>query len=161
MMDPKAKKQTMRLLTYGLHVLTAQDGDDVAAATVSWLSQASFEPPLIMVGIKVDSGIHEVVKQTGVFAVNTLGEGQKDIAAAFFRPSQVEEGRINGYAFEPGPETGAPLLLDLPAWFEARVTDRIERGDHTVVVAEVINAGVRDDDAQPLELRSTGWSYGG
>ena len=160
-MDPNAKKHVMRLFTYGLHVLTAKDGDDVAAATVSWLSQASFEPPLIMVGIKVDSGIHEVVKRTGAFAVNILGEGQKEIAAAFFRPSQIEEGRINGYAFEPGPETGAPLLLDLPAWFEARVTDRVERGDHTVVVAEVINAGVRDADAKPLELRPTGWSYGG
>ena len=160
-MDAEVKKQTLRLLTYGLYVLTAADGDELAAGTVSWLSQASFSPPLVMVGVKVDSGVHDLIEKTGAFAVNILGEGQMDEASAFFRPSQVGEGTINGLAFEPGPETGAPLLLDLPAWFEARVTDTIKRGDHSVVVAEVINAGLRDTDAVPLEMWDTGWSYGG
>jgi len=160
-MDPKEKKHIMKLFTYGLHVMTGQDGDEIAAATVSWVAQASFEPPLIMVGVKVDSGIHAVVKETGVFALNVLGADQKDIAASFFRPSTLEDGLINGQPYEPGPETGAPLLLNLPAWFEARVTDRIERGDHTVVVAEVINAGVRDVDEKALTMAATGWSYGG
>jgi len=41
------------------------------------------------------------------------------------------------------------------------VTDTIRRGDHTVFVAEVVNAGVRDDTATPLLLRSTGMNYGG
>ena len=160
-MDPKQKKHIMKLFTYGLHVMTGQDGDEIAAATVSWVSQASFEPPLIMVGVKVDSGIHALVQETGCFTLNVLGADQKDVAAAFFRPSTVENGEINGQPFAPGPETGAPLLLNLPAWIEARVTDRVERGDHTVVVAEVINAGVRDAGAKALTMSSTGWSYGG
>jgi flavin reductase (DIM6/NTAB) family NADH-FMN oxidoreductase RutF len=160
-MDPEVKKRTLRLLTYGLYVLTAADGDEVAAGTVNWLSQASFEPPLVMVGVKADSRIHELVERSGTFAVNILGADQKDVATAFFRPSQVEDGRINGYAFEPGPETGAPLLIDLPAWFEARVTDVVKRGDHTVFVAEVVNAGLRDPEAKPLEMWDTGWFYGG
>jgi flavin reductase (DIM6/NTAB) family NADH-FMN oxidoreductase RutF len=160
-MDAEVKKQTLRLLTYGLYVLTAADGDELAAGTVNWLSQASFSPPLVMVGVKVDSGVHALIEETGTFAVNILAEGQMDEATAFFRPSEVGEGTINGLAFEPGPETGAPLLLDLPAWFEARVTDTVKRGDHTVVVAEVINAGLRDPDATPLEMWDTGWFYGG
>lgn len=160
-MDPEVKKRTLRLLTYGLYVLTAAEGDEVAAGTVNWLSQASFEPPLVMVGIKADSRIHELIERSGAFAVNILSADQKDVAAAFFRPSQVEDGRINGYAFEPGPETGAPLLIDLPAWFEARVTDVVKRGDHTVFVAEVVNAGLRDPEAKPLEMWDTGWFYGG
>ncbi len=160
-MDIAAKKQALRKLTYGLYVLTVRDGDEVAAGAVTWLSQASFEPPLIMAGVKVGSGIHALIERVGKFAVNILGEGQKDMAAAFFRPSQIEDDRINGYPFEPGPETAAPLLLDAPAWFEARVVDSVKRGDHTVYVAQVIEAGVRDPDARPLELSDTGWSYGG
>ncbi len=160
-MDPEVKKQTLRLLTYGLYVLTAANEQEVAAGTVNWLSQASFEPPLIMVGVKRDSNLHRLIEDSGAFAVNVLGAGQKEIAAAFFRPSQVEGGRINGYAFEPGPATGAPLLTDLPAWFEARVTDAVRRGDHTVFVAEVINVGLRDAEAKPLEMWDTGWFYGG
>lgn len=160
-MDLEIKKQTLRLLTYGMYILAAADGDEVAAGTVNWLSQASFEPPLIAVGVRKDSRTHALIERGGTFAVNVLRADQKDVAAAFFGPSRVEDGRINGYSFEPGPETGAPLLIDLPAWFEARVTDAVKRGDHTVFVAEVINAGLRDPGAKPLEMWDTGWFYGG
>ena len=160
-MDPQVKKHSLRLLNYGLYVLTAADRDDVAAGSVNWLSQASFEPPLVMVAIKKDSGLHALVERSGGFAVNVLAAGQKEATSAFFRSTQVEDGKINGYAFEPGPKTGAPLLLELPAWFEARVTDAVKRGDHTVYLAEVINAGLRDPEAEPMVLRETGWFYGG
>ena len=143
-MDSQVKKHTLRLLNYGLYVVSAADDVGIAAGSVNWLSQASFEPPLVMVAIKKDSGLHALVERSGVFAVNVLAVGQKEAAAAFFRSTQVEDGKINGYAFEPGPKTGVPLLLDLPAWFEARVTDAVKRGDHTVYLAEVINAGLRD-----------------
>lgn len=160
-MDTQIKKQTLRLLNYGLYVVTAAAGDDVASGSVNWLSQASFEPPLVMVAIKKDSGLHGIVERSRAFAVNVLAAGQKEVASAFFRPTAIEGRKINGYAFEAGPETSAPLLLDLPAWFEARVTDVIKRGDHTVFVAEVISVGLRNPEAEPMVLRDTGWSYGG
>jgi flavin reductase (DIM6/NTAB) family NADH-FMN oxidoreductase RutF len=159
--NPEIKKKTLRLLTYGLYVLTAADGPDLAAGTVNWLSQASFTPPLVMVGVKADSRLHALIEHSRSFAVNILAADQKDVASAFFRPSQVEGNRINGYPFEPGPETGAPLLLDLPAWFEARVTEVVKQGDHTVFVAEVVNAGLRQPEARPLVMWDTGWFYGG
>ena len=97
----------------------------------------------------------------GAFAVNVLATGQKDVASAFFRPTVVEDGKLSGYTFEVGTQTGAPLLLDLSAWFEARVTDVVERGDHSVYVAEVVNVGLRDYEVDSMVLRDTGWSYGG
>lgn len=160
-MDAAVKKQTLRLLTYGLYILTAAAEGELAGGTITWLSQASFTPPLVMVGVRVDSKVHALIDRSGLFAVNILGAGQKEQATACFRPSEVTDGRLNGLAFEPGPATGAPLLLDLPAWFEARVTDAIKRGDHTVFVAEVINVGIRDPHAKPFELSATHWSYGG
>ena len=65
--------------------------------------------------------------------------------------------------FEQIPETGAPIIIACPWWFECRVTDTIARGDHTVYVAEVVNAGVREgaEGNTPLLLRSTGMNYGG
>jgi flavin reductase (DIM6/NTAB) family NADH-FMN oxidoreductase RutF len=160
-MDPQAKKVALRAISYGLYVLTAIDGNDVGAAGVNWLTQASFEPPLIVAAVKADSDSHAIVQRTGAFAVNVLGEDQLDIGKAFFRTTTVEGDTLNGYRFERGPVTGAPLLVDLPYWFEAQVTDTIRRGDHTVFVAEVVNAGVRDGTATPLLLRSTGMNYGG
>lgn len=159
--DPAIKKRVLRLVTYGLYILTAAAEGDLAAGTVTWLSQASFTPPLVMVGIRRDGHVHAVVARSRAFAVSVVGAAQQEIASAFFRPSTVAGGRLNGYAFEPGPATGAPLLTDLPAWFEARVTDSVGRGDHTVFVAELVACGVRVPQASPLALSDTPWSYAG
>jgi len=159
--EQDTKKKALRAITYGLYVATAVEGEHYAAGTVNWLSQASFTPPLVMAGFKADSGIHALAESTGAFAINTLAAHQKDIAQAFFKPTELVDGTLNGYEFEAGPETGSPLLLDLPSWFEARVTDVIKKGDHSVFVAEVVSVGVRYPEAMPLAMRETGWSYGG
>jgi flavin reductase (DIM6/NTAB) family NADH-FMN oxidoreductase RutF len=93
--------------------------------------------------------------------VNVLAEDQIDIGKAFFRSATLEGDKINGHRFEPGRETGAPLLMELRYWFEAIVTDTVKRGDHTVFVAEGVDPGVRDEKATPMLLRSTGMNYGG
>ena len=161
MLDPQAKKVALRAINYGLYVVTAKQGDELAAAGVNWLTQASFEPPLVVAAIKTDNDSHRLIDATGVFAVNVLAKDQLDVGKAFFRTSKVEGDTINGYRFEPGPETGCPLIVDLPYWFECRVTDAVKRGDHTVFVAETVGAGVRDESAVPLLLRDTGMNYGG
>lgn len=160
-MDPQEKKLALRAINYGLHVLTANDGDDYSAGGVNWLSQASFEPPLVMAAVKADSGAAAIIGRTGAFAVNVLGDDQLDIAKAFFRSTTMEDGKLNGQPFEPGPATGSPLITACAYWFECRVTDTVVRGDHTVFVAEVVEAGVRDDSVTPLSLRATGMNYGG
>jgi flavin reductase (DIM6/NTAB) family NADH-FMN oxidoreductase RutF len=160
-MDPQDKKVALRAITYGLYILTARDGDHYGAAGINWITQTSFEPPLVAVGVKTDNDSHEIIVSTGKFAVNVLADDQADVAKAFFRSTKAEDGKLNGYAYEDGPETGCPLLVDLPYWWEATVTDTVARGDHTLFVAEVVNAGVRNADAVPLNLRSTGMNYGG
>ncbi|MDP7346375.1 MAG: flavin reductase, partial [Anaerolineales bacterium] len=63
-MDADAKKTVLRKITYGLYVLTASAGDELAAGTVNWLSQASFTPPLVMIGVKTDSGVHALIERS-------------------------------------------------------------------------------------------------
>ena len=73
-MNADAKKTALRMIPYGIYVLTADDGKGgVAAATVNWVTQASFAPPLVVVGVKADSGAHAVIKDAGAFALNILG----------------------------------------------------------------------------------------
>ena len=161
-MDEESRRSVLRKLPYGMYVMTAVGPDGkVAGSTLTWLSQCSFHPPLVMIAIQKTSQMHDAVEASGGLAVNLLGEGQKEIAKAFFRAPEADAGRFGDYRYEPGPLTGAPLLTDVPAWFEARVTDRVDRGDHTVFVAEVVGAGVRDAAAKPLLLSDTAWNYGG
>ena len=109
-MDADAKKTTLRMIPYGIYVLTADDGKgNIGAATVNWVTQASFAPPLVVVGVKADSGAHTVVKGTGKFALNMLGKDQKGLAFTFFKPAKLEDGKLSGQAFHHGAN-GVPIL---------------------------------------------------
>jgi len=157
--DPNTKKSVLRLIPYGLFVATSRSGEAIGAGTINWVTQASFEPPLIVVGIKVDSTLHEVISASRAFALNVIGKAQKDLAVKFFKGAQPAGETLNGCRYESGA-TGAPLLLDAPAWFECRVVDEVRRGDHTIFVGQVVEAGSRREE-EPLTLREAGFSYGG
>lgn len=48
-MDADVKKTALRMIPYGLYVLTAENGEGrAAAATVNWVTQTSFDPPLVV-----------------------------------------------------------------------------------------------------------------
>ena len=114
-MDATAKKTVLRMIPYGLYVLTARRADGaVAAATVNWVTQASFAPPLVAVGVKADSQAHAVAKDAGAFALNVLAKGQQSLAFTFFRPADLQGQTISGEPFRPGT-TGAPILTST-AW---------------------------------------------
>ncbi|MGE0747123.1 MAG: flavin reductase family protein [Rhodospirillales bacterium] len=152
-MDADAKKTALRMIPYGIYVMTAEGADgSIAAATVNWVTQTAFEPPLVVIGVKGDSGARAILEKTQNFALNMLGKGQQNVAFAFFKPAQVEGGKISGEPYRKG-STGAPILENAIASVECKVTDIIERGDHHVVIAQVVDANVakppagRADDA--------------
>ena len=58
-MDPDHKKTVLRMIPYGIYVLTSDDGKgNISAATANWLTQTAFAPPLLV----VDSGTYQTVK---------------------------------------------------------------------------------------------------
>src|SRR5713101_116434 len=102
-MDQEAKKTALRMIPYGIYVLTADDGNgNVAAATVNWVTQTAFAPPLVVVGVKTDSGAYAIVKSTKSFALNMLGKDQKGLAFTFFKPAKFEDGKLSGQACHKG-----------------------------------------------------------
>jgi flavin reductase (DIM6/NTAB) family NADH-FMN oxidoreductase RutF len=157
--DANIKKKVLRLIPYGLFVATSRADQKFGAGTINWVTQSSFARPLVVAAIKADSTLHEVIAASRAFALHVLAKNQKDIATAFFKGAQPEGDKLNGYRFESGT-TGAPILVDPPAWFECRVVDEIGGGDHTIFVGEVVEAGSRRDE-EPLTLRDTGFFYGG
>jgi flavin reductase (DIM6/NTAB) family NADH-FMN oxidoreductase RutF len=166
-MDQDMKKTALRMIPYGLYVLTAESPAGTSAATVNWVTQASFVPPLVAVGVKADSQVHAIIKEANAFALNVLGKGQQNLAFTFFKPAQRAGSTISGEPFRPG-QTGAPILTNAPAFVECQVVATVEKGDHSVFVGEVVAAGVtkapngRADDAT-LWLKDLGEKvfYGG
>ena len=79
-MDTEQKRKSLRNITYGVYVLTAKSGEEYAAATITWVSQSSLNPPQIMVGLRKGSKTAAFVLKTNHFVLNILGESQKQIA---------------------------------------------------------------------------------
>jgi flavin reductase (DIM6/NTAB) family NADH-FMN oxidoreductase RutF len=96
--------------------------------------------------VKTDSGAHGIIEETKEFVLNCLGKEGKGAAFAFFKPTVVEGNKLSGEPFSDGAVVKAPVLDNCPAHVECKVTDVVKRGDHTVFVAEVVEARVR---AQP------------
>ena len=89
-----AKKTALLMIPYGLYVLGAREGDEINAGTVNWVTQCSFQPPLVAIGVKRDSHLYAMLQSTPVFSLSFLESGQKDLAFAFFRPAKVEGDQI-------------------------------------------------------------------
>ena len=167
-MNTDAKKTVLRMIPYGIYVLTADDGaGGIAAATVNFVTQTSFAPPLVAVGVKADSGAYGVVKTAGKFALNMLGKAGKGSAFTFFRPADVADGKLSGHAFRAGAN-GAPLLEAAVGAVECAVRAILAEGDHHIVLGEVTEAHLPSPisgrpDAAILEMKDLGETvfYGG
>ena len=157
-MDEKFRRQVLRMFSYGVYILTSKFEDNYCAATVTWVSQASFDPPLISVCIKRDSFPYAIVKERGEFILHILGEDQKDIAASFFKQTILENVFINEQKYQL--KDNLPILTSVPAYLKCKVLEIMENGDHPLFLAEVKNAVVQKE-LEPLVLRTTGWKYGG
>lgn len=167
-MNLDAKKTTLRMIPYGIYVLTAKAGEGtVAAATVNWVTQSAFNPPLIVVGVKTDSGTYALLKATGIFTLNMLGKDAKGLAFTFFKPAVLDGGRLSGQSFHNG-HNGLPILDAAIGALECKVAAIVEQGDHHVVVGEVTEAHLPNPisgraDAAILEMKDLGETvfYGG
>ena len=159
-MDPAVKKKTLRLLSNGVYVLTSRAGEEFGAATVTWVSQASFKPPLLMAAIRQDSSAFRCLSQSLVATLHIVSSEQCQFAQKFFSPTRPGPGVINGEPFMEG-ETSSPILKNAPAWLECRVRQIVEAGgDHNIVVMQVVNAACAGP-LQPLTIAQSPWEYGG
>lgn len=167
-MNEPAKKTALRMIPYGIYVLSTKGNDGkLSAATVNWVTQSSFSPPLLVVALKADSGTYFGVKESGRFILNVLGKGQQGSAFAFFKPVEVADGTISGEPYREGAG-GVPLLPNAAASLECKVIQIVSQGDHHVVVGEVIEAHLHKSfegrpDAAILEMKDLGDNvfYGG
>jgi flavin reductase (DIM6/NTAB) family NADH-FMN oxidoreductase RutF len=158
-MDAALRKRTLRLMSNGMYVMTSCHGTQHGAATLTWLSQASFNPPLVMAAIRPESNVFKCLFESRVAAIHILDTDQQDMAQRFFSPTRVVDGTINGEPFVPGL-TRAPILKNARAHVECEVVHIFNRGDHAVVVMLVVDAQCRGE-VHPLTVAASPWKYGG
>jgi flavin reductase (DIM6/NTAB) family NADH-FMN oxidoreductase RutF len=127
--------------------------------TAAWVTQCSFDPPLLMVAVRKPSRSYNLVKAGRVFTLNLLDKKERRIIRTLERPSRAAGDKL-GKVGHVEEDTGAPILRHAFAYVECRVRAIYEPGDHALVVGEVVHAAVRGR-GEPLTCADLKWHYGG
>lgn len=159
-MDEKAKKKLLRVIPYALYAAcTRGPTGEHHVFLLSWVTQASFEPPLVVCCVHRESRAHKELLDSHVLTLNLLGADQKPFATEILKHAPFTKEDVAGQRFREGANGCAHVTSTLGA-IELKVLERVSRGDHSVFVCEVTDAHAFRE-GEPLTHENTGWHYGG
>lgn len=159
--DPQAKKTVLRQFSYGLYAVTAAHGGERGVFTANWLTQVSFDPPLVAVSVERDSSTLGLIEASGRFAVCPLAEGQTELAGNLGRPKSKAGDKFARYELATlETAAGVPVLADALGWVVCEVTGEFPAGDSVLLLGLVIEAGV-GREGEPLTMRAAGYRHAG
>ena len=128
----------------GVTIMTTNLKGRLHGMTVSAFASVSLEPPTVM---------HNLVLESGAFALNILGERSESTARYF-----ADNVRLAVPEFRPGAHrlgvTGAPILNEATGYLEAKVHGSHRAGDHTIIVGEVVAMEVVSEEPPLIYYRS-------
>ena len=143
-----------------LALVGSRAGDEWNAMTTSWITQLSMDPVLVGVGVDNTAVTHRLISEGGSFTVNLWSADDIRVFVKFSKPAAFAEMALNSRAVTEGV-TGAPVFDDAVAYLDCEVRQAHDLGTHTLFIGEVIDAGVRDDDARVASMSDTRMKYGG
>jgi flavin reductase (DIM6/NTAB) family NADH-FMN oxidoreductase RutF len=144
-----------RRLSLGVYVIGVKDGERLGAFTAAWVTQASYDAPLLVVSVNPRNASYAILEASGAFTVNVLERGQLELARRFGTTSSREHDKLAGVPWHPA-SNGAPILSDALGYFECEVRDRHPAGDHELVVGLVVGGRVVNPVAAPMLYAETG-----
>jgi flavin reductase (DIM6/NTAB) family NADH-FMN oxidoreductase RutF len=158
-MDDALKIGVLARFPYGLYVVTVAHNGEEHGMTANWITQASFDPPMIAVSIENTSKTINLIRDAHHFAVSLLTTGQRELAGKLGRTSEQAPQKLKGIKTKPAPTAQTPVLTEAVGWVECRAVATLPAGDHTIVLGEILAAGVENGDAEPLTLKEAGLKY--
>jgi flavin reductase (DIM6/NTAB) family NADH-FMN oxidoreductase RutF len=143
--SPNEFRQALSRFASGITVVSVRDSDGkLHGITVSAFCSVSLNPPLVLVCIEKTTGSNRALLNSGAFTVNILSEHQSHLSEHF---ASLTPDKFDHVDYETGTN-GLPVLKDIAASLECRVTAEYEAGDHTIFIGEVEKIEV--NEAPPL-----------
>jgi flavin reductase (DIM6/NTAB) family NADH-FMN oxidoreductase RutF/CheY-like chemotaxis protein len=136
-------------ISNGVYIITVEDQGQINGVTTPWVSQISFDPAMVMVAISPLRKCHEMISNSGRFALNVLASNQVDVASRFALTTGRDMDKFEGVVPQKTP-AGSPLLSSVFAYIDCELVNTVEVGDHSLFLGEVIGAEVLDSTLSPL-----------
>lgn len=163
-MDNKQISDALNMIPYGFYALTSRAGDDRNVMVMNWMTQVSFEPQHIVIGLQNTSYTMGLVKKSKKFAVNIFHKDDADVVKNFSKSRKKDPDKFAKANYTDGPATGVPVLNEAASYLECEVDKIIDTGaGHSVLIARVVGGGVNKEmeSSDALTLSQIGWSYSG
>jgi flavin reductase (DIM6/NTAB) family NADH-FMN oxidoreductase RutF len=158
-MDVTAASTLFAWLDREIWLVTAQSGGTGVSPVGSrggliatFVNQATIVPemPRMTVGIAKQHYTWELIEQSSAFALHLLSERHLDWVWRFGLETGRGRDKLDGLRLRQA-STGSPILEDAIGWLDCRVEARLDTGDRTVYLAEVMQGGVTNF-APPLTV---------
>ena len=160
-LDPAVRKKILRAITYGLYAVTAHHNGERGVFTANWLSQASFDPPVVMLSVENDSSTLPLIEGSGRFVICPFTAEQRALAAALGKPKARAGDKFEALDLEIVETAGGDLALaNTLGYIVCQVRDAVPAGDSVVFIADVTDIASFSEDA-PLEMRAAGFRHAG
>ncbi len=118
----------------GVTVVTTRSSDGIPVGfTANSFTSVSLEPALLLVCVGKNTSSYNIFQRTNTFAVNILGSDQKELAQRFARH---KGDRFEGIDWEESAMNN-PLLGGSCAWFDCSLFNRVDAGDHDVMIGKI------------------------
>jgi flavin reductase len=142
-------RAVMRRFPTGVAVVTVDAGGRQVGLTVASVMTLSLEPPLVGVAVSQQAALHELLRESGTFAVSLLAAGQEAVAQHFAR-GVPPIAMWAGVEVEPGE--GPPLIAGAVGWLRCRVEAETAAGTHTLFVGLVESASAATNGPPLMRL---------
>ena len=130
-------------LDYPVFVVTAANGRERAGCLVGFTTQASIDPPRMLVCLSKANRTYEVATEADVLAVHLLDPEERELAELFGASTGDELDKFARCRWAAGPH-GVPLLVDAPRRLVGGVVARHELGDHVGFLLEPLRVEAYD-----------------
>jgi len=128
-------------LDHELWIVTARLGQRTGGLVATFVNSASIAPefPRVFVGLAKQHATWELVEGSGTFGLHLIEEAHVQWVWRFGLQSGRDTNKLEGLAWHEGA-SGSPLLDDALGWLDCRVESRMDTGDRTIYLAEVLAA---------------------
>lgn len=142
--EPETFRKVMGRFASGVTVVTTCQGDQRAGITVNAFCSVSLDPPLVLVCIEQRNYTHDLVSESGIFAVNILSSAQADISRCFASQSDAKFRDFCGVSTHQ-EATGAPVFDTCVAFVDCQLVAMYPGGDHSIFVGRVQALGSSEE----------------
>jgi flavorubredoxin/flavin reductase (DIM6/NTAB) family NADH-FMN oxidoreductase RutF len=151
-------EQAVGRIIGSLCVVTTRDQESHKGILTSWISQATFNPPGIMMAIAQEQNADLMRRPGDKFVLNILKEG-RNLRRYFSRQSTLGENPFINLETKTA-ENGCLILTEALAYLECTVTNLLECGDRNLIYAVVDQGEVfAADGVTAVEHRKSGTHY--